>query len=79
MIGIPLCKLNLMQDVLIATIVRKNAVVIPTGNDSIEVGDRVLIITTNHVNNFKDIVLSTGGLASELKNSIKKLGNVIGM
>ena len=79
MIGIPLCKLNLMPDVLIATIVRKSAVVIPTGNDSIEVGDRVLIITKNHVNNFKDIVLSTGGLASELKNSIKKLGNVIGM
>ena len=78
-VGIPLSKLQLVPDVLIATIVRKNAVVIPTGNDSIEEGDRVLIITKNHVNNFKDIVLSTGGLASELKNSIKKLGNVIGM
>lgn len=78
-IGIPLSKLQLIPDVLIATIVRKNAVVIPTGNDSIQVGDRVLIITKNHVTHFKDIVISTGGLASELKNSIKKLGNAIGM
>lgn len=78
-IGVPLSKVNLVPDVLITTIVRKNAVVIPTGNDSVQVGDRVLIITKNHVNSFKDIVLSTGGLASELKNSIKKLGNVIGM
>ena len=78
-IGVPLNKLHLVPDILITTIVRKNAVVIPTGNDSIEVGDRVLLITKNHINNFKDIVLSTGGLASELKNSIKKLGNVIGM
>lgn len=78
-IGIPLSKLHLVPDVLIATIVRKNAVVIPSGNDSVQVGDRVLLITKSHINSFKDIVLSTGGLASELKNSIKKLGNVIGM
>lgn len=78
-IGVPLSKLQLIPDVLIATIVRKSAVVIPTGNDSIQAGDRVLIITKNHVTHFKDIVISTGGLASELKNSIKKLGNAIGM
>lgn len=78
-IGIPLNKLHLVPDLLIATIVRKNTVVIPTGNDSIQAGDRVLIITKNHITSFKDIVTSTGGLASELKNSIKKFGNAIGM
>ena len=78
-VGVPLNKLHLVPGVLITTIVRKNAVVIPTGSDSIQVGDRVLIITKNHINSFKDIVLATGGLTSELKNSIKKLGNVIGM
>lgn len=78
-IGIPLNKLHLVPDLLIATIVRKNTVVIPTGNDSIQAGDRVLIITKNHITSFKDIVTSTGGLASELKNSFKKFGNAIGM
>ena len=78
-VGISLSKLQFTPDVLIATIVRKNAVVIPTGNDCIQSGDRVLIITKNHITHFKDIVISTGGLASELKNSIKKLGNAIGM
>lgn len=78
-IGIPLNKLHLVSDLLIATIVRKNTVVIPTGNDCIQAGDRVLIITKNHITSFKDIVTSTGGLASELKNSFKKFGNAIGM
>lgn len=78
-INTPLSKLNFVPDVLITTIVRKSAVVIPSGNDSIQVGDRVLIITKNHITSFKDIILPSGGLTSELKNSIKKLGNVIGM
>jgi len=78
-IGVPLSKLHLVPDLLIATIVRKNAVVIPTGHDTIEAGDRVLIITKNHITSFKDIVTSTGGLVSELKNSFKKFGNAIGM
>lgn len=78
-IGIPLNKLHLAQGLLIATIVRKNAIVIPTGNDTIEAGDRVLIITKNHITSFNDIVTSTGGFASELKNSFKKFGNAIGM
>ncbi len=78
-IGVPLNKLHLASDLLIATIVRKNAIVIPTGSDTIEVGDRVLIITKNHITSFNDIVTSTGGFASELKNSIKKFGNAIGM
>lgn len=79
MISIPLSKVNFIPDVLLTTIVRKNAVVIPTGSDCIEVDDRVLMITKKHITSFKDIVTSTGGLTSELKNSIKKLGNVIGM
>ena len=75
----PLNKLHLAPGLLVATIVRKNAIVIPTGNDTIEAGDRVLIITKNHITSFNDIVTSTGGFASELKNSFKKFGNAIGM
>ena len=78
-LGTPLSKLHLIDDVLLATIVRKNAVIVPTGNDCILEGDRVLIITKQHITSLEDILISTGGFASELKNSIKKFGNVIGM
>lgn len=78
-IGISLNKLKLVPDLLIATIVRKDAVVIPTGNDCVQAGDRVLIITKNHITSFNDIVTSTGGLVSEFKNSLKKFGNALGM
>jgi trk system potassium uptake protein TrkA len=80
LVGIPLSKLPLVDDVLIATIVRRNEVVIPNGNDMINVGDRVLIITTHNINGLQDIIgQAQGGLASELKNNLKKLGNVIGV
>lgn len=76
----PLHKIKLIPEVLITTIVRRDEVVIPNGNDMIYEGDRILVITKNNIAQLKDIVImTTGGLTSELKNSIKKLGNAIGM
>lgn len=77
----PLSKINLVDGVLIGTIVRKNEVVIPTGKDAIYPGDRVILITsTNNISSLNDIVnINSGGLHSELKTSIKKLGNIISM
>ena len=40
-------KLGLPKDTIIATIVRKNEVVIPHGNDIIKAGDRVIVISKN--------------------------------
>lgn len=79
-LNIPLAKLELIPDVLITTIVRKNEVIVPTGNDCILKGDRVLIITKQHITSLKEIALkNTGGFTSELKNSLKKFGNALGM
>jgi len=44
-INTPLKKLRLNKDAIVATIVRKNHVVIPHGNDVIQEDDRVIIIT----------------------------------
>ena len=40
-------KLRLPKETIIATIVRKNEVVIPHGNDIIKEGDRVIVISKN--------------------------------
>lgn len=80
LVNTPLHKLNLISGVLIATIVRRDEMIIPNGNDMIRPGDRVLVITTQNISNLKDVInTTTGGLKSELKNNIKKLGNAIGM
>lgn len=42
-------KLGLPKDVIIATIVRKNEVVIPHGNDIIKEGDRVIVTSKNKI------------------------------
>ena len=44
-IGIPLMKLHILPDSLVAVILRDNRVIVPFGGDTIEVGDRVVIIT----------------------------------
>lgn len=44
-IDIPLKKLNITKGVLIATIVRKNEIIIPHGSDMIKPGDNVILIT----------------------------------
>ena len=80
-INIPLKKLQLQKDVLIATIVRKNEVVIPRGNDIIRKGDRVIVIIKNiKIFDLDDLIAtSVGGIRDELQNSIKKLGGIINM
>ena len=36
---------NIKSDVIVATIVRDDKIIIPSGDDKIELGDRVIIIT----------------------------------
>ncbi len=43
-INVPLKNLPIRQDALIAVIVRENQVVIPTGEDSLHLGDRVVVV-----------------------------------
>jgi len=52
-VGIPLFKLSLKKDLLIAFISRRGKVIIPRGQDMIEVGDSVTIVTTH--TGFRDI------------------------
>ncbi len=44
-IGIPLSKLAIKPDILIAAILRGNRVIIPRGNDTVEAGDSVVIVS----------------------------------
>jgi trk system potassium uptake protein TrkA len=80
-IGVPLKSLKLPKDVIIATIVRKHEVVIPHGEDVIRKGDRVIIITKHQgISNLNELFgASKGGIQSELRNGIKKLGNIINL
>lgn len=78
-LNIPLKKLKLPNDILVATIARKNEVVIPRGNDSILKGDRVIIIAKNNKINDIDELLNAGGIHNEFQNGIKKLGSFISM
>ncbi|HHY78550.1 MAG TPA: Trk system potassium transporter TrkA [Clostridiales bacterium] len=56
-IDIPLKKLKFSKDAIIATIVRKNHVVIPHGNDIIKENDRVIIITkSNNISELDDLL-----------------------
>ena len=56
-IGIPLKDLKTKPGVLVATIIRGNRIIIPGGNDSIEAGDSVIIITTSKkLMDLKDIL-----------------------
>ena len=55
--GIPLKNLKLRRDVLIASIVHKDKIVIPSGNDKMESGDTVILVTTGvEINDIKDIL-----------------------
>ena len=44
-VGIPLSQLKFKENVLVASIYRKGKVIIPRGNDTIEAGDAVVIVT----------------------------------
>lgn len=51
---------RLKKDLLIAFINRNGSIVIPSGNDTIEVGDTVMIVTTNTgFNDIQDILANT--------------------
>jgi len=76
---IPLHKLGIMKNTLIAAIVRGNEVIIPRGNDVIKKNDRVIVITKfKNISDLKEI-MSSGGAHNELQDSIKKFGDIINM
>lgn len=43
--GIPLKNLTLKENHLVACIVRKNRIIIPGGDDTLEVGDSVIVVS----------------------------------
>ncbi|MBQ9092263.1 MAG: NAD-binding protein, partial [Anaerotignum sp.] len=56
-VGIPLKNLKTKDELLVATIIRGSRIIIPGGNDSIEVGDSVIVVTTNkQLMDLKDIL-----------------------
>lgn len=73
--------IEIVKDTLIATIVRKNEVVIPHGNDVIKNGDRIIVITKQkNISELKELEAAmTGGLQSELLNGIKKFRDTTSM
>ncbi len=55
---IPLMELPLKKNLLVCCITRKGMPIIPTGRDSIQVGDRVMIVTTHTgFNDIQDILV----------------------
>jgi len=77
----PLKELKLVDNAIVATIVRKNEIVIPHGNDVIKKGDRVIVITKEkNINKLDDLSKNlSGGIQNELRNGIKKFGDIISM
>lgn len=58
LIGIPLEKLSLKPDILVSCINRNGKIIIPNGQDHIEAGDTVIIVTTNTgLEDLNDILL----------------------
>ena len=56
-VGIPLSKLELKSDLLIASINRRGTIITPTGQDSFQIGDIVVVVTTHKgIRDLKDIV-----------------------
>ena len=56
-IGVPLAELNIRKNVLLCCISRHSKIIIPSGRDSVQIGDTVVVVTTNKgMNDFKDIL-----------------------
>lgn len=56
-IGVELMNLNLKKNVLLCCISRNGKIIIPGGRDSVQLGDTVVVVTTNKgMNDFKDIL-----------------------
>ncbi len=54
--GLPISSLKLKPDVLIASIIRNDSVMIPRGNDHIAVGDSVIIVSKLALHDMTDIL-----------------------
>lgn len=67
-LNIKIKNLNLPHDVIIATIVRRNEIVIPHGEDIINEGDRVIVIAKNrNIKKLNDVLVNAaGGRPNEL-------------
>lgn len=56
-VGVPLYQLNLKKNLLLCCISRHGKIIIPGGQDSIRIGDTVIVVTTNKgLNDLKDIL-----------------------
>lgn len=55
--NVPLKNLKTRQNNLIACIGRNRRIIIPNGEDHLEVGDSVIVVTKDHINNFSDILV----------------------
>lgn len=56
--GVPLMKLNIKKNLLVCGIIRDGKIITPSGKDTIELGDAVLIVTTNRgLANINDILV----------------------
>ena len=56
-IGVPLMDLPIKKNVLLCCISRHGKILIPGGRDCVELGDTVVVVTTNtDMNDFKDIL-----------------------
>ena len=55
-VGIPLKEMKTKSGILVATIIRGNRIIIPGGNDTIEIGDSVIIVTMKKLMDLKDIL-----------------------
>jgi trk system potassium uptake protein TrkA len=77
----PLKELGIPGNVIIATIVRNNEVVVPHGNDVMKKGDRIIVISKDkNISSLYDLVDTiSGGMQNELRNGIKKFGDIINM
>ncbi len=57
LLGIPLSKLTLKENLLLSCIYRKNKIIIPDGQSSLQIGDSVIVVTTNTgLNELNDII-----------------------
>ena len=45
--GVPLMNLNLKDNLVLAFINRNGKIIIPSGSDTIEIGDTFMVVTTN--------------------------------
>ena len=55
-VGVPLKNLKTKENILVATIIRDGKIIIPGGNDTIEIGDNVIIVTAGrHLNDLREI------------------------